>query len=73
MTHVGPVTESERISSLDTLRGFALLGILVMNIQSFAMPFSAYMNPTNYGDLHGMNFAVWLVGHLLFDQKFMSM
>jgi uncharacterized protein len=70
---LGPTAEPERISSLDTLRGFALLGILVMNIQSFAMPFSAYMNPTNYGDLHGINFAVWIAGHLLFDQKFISM
>ena len=67
-----PVAESERISSLDTLRGFALLGILVMNIQSFAMPFSAYFNPTAYGDLTGPNFAVWLVSHLFFDQKFMT-
>lgn len=72
MTHAAPVTESERISSLDTLRGFALLGILVMNIQSFAMPFSAYFNPTAYGDLTGANYVVWLASHLLFDQKFMT-
>lgn len=69
---VGPVTEAERIRSLDVLRGFALLGILVMNVQSFAMPFSAYTNPTNYGDLTGVNFAVWLTGHLLVDQKFIT-
>lgn len=70
---VGPTAEPERIRSLDTLRGFAVLGILVMNVQSFAMPVSAYMNPTNYGDLHGINFAVWLAGNLFFDQKFLSM
>jgi uncharacterized protein len=68
----GPVAQPERISSLDTLRGFALLGILVMNIQSFAMPFAAYFNPTAYGDLTGINLAVYLVGRLLFDQKFMA-
>ena len=33
----GPLTQSERIVSLDVLRGFAVLGILVMNIQAFAM------------------------------------
>jgi uncharacterized protein len=70
---LGPTAEPERIRSLDTLRGFALLGILVMNVQSFSMPFAAYMNPTNYGDLHGINFAVWLAGHLFFDQKFLSL
>jgi uncharacterized protein len=69
----GPVTESERINSIDVLRGFAVLGILVMNIQSFAMPFSAYFNPTAYGDLSGANYWVWFFSHLLADQKFMTL
>lgn len=62
----------ERIGSLDTLRGFALLGILVMNVQTFAMPISAYINPTVWGDLTGANYLVWLLGHLLTDQKMMT-
>ncbi|SDN08687.1 DUF418 domain-containing protein [Siphonobacter aquaeclarae] len=33
-----PVTQAERIVLLDTLRGVALLGILLMNIPVFAMP-----------------------------------
>jgi uncharacterized membrane protein YeiB len=41
----GPVAEAERIDSLDVLRGFALLGILVMNIQAFSMIEAAYNNP----------------------------
>ena len=41
--------------AMDVLRGFVLLGILVMNIQSFAMPVSADVNPTAYGDLTGAN------------------
>ena len=67
-----PASESQRIVSLDVLRGFALLGILAMNIQSFAMIFSAYMNPTAYGDLTGANYWVWLLSHVLTDQKFMT-
>ena len=43
---------------MDVLRGFVLLGILVMNIQSFAMPIAAYVNPTAYGDLTGANLTV---------------
>ncbi len=68
----GPVGPGERIDSLDTLRGFALLGILVMNIQLFAMPGAAYINPTVWGDLEGMNHLVWLLSHILTDQKMMT-
>ncbi len=68
----GPTTQSERIVSLDVLRGFAVLGILVMNIQAFSMVGAAYFNPTAYGDLTGLNHLVWLLSHLFFDMKFMS-
>jgi len=68
----GPVTVTERIVPMDVLRGFALLGILAMNIQSFAMPAAAYDNPTAYGDLTGANFLVWVLSHVLADQKFIS-
>ena len=73
MTEIsGPTAQSERILSLDVLRGFAVLGILVMNIQAFAMIGGAYFNPTAYGDLTGLNYLVWLVSHLLADMKFMG-
>ena len=68
----GPVTQAERIASLDVLRGFAVLGILVMNIQSFSMIGAAYLNPTAFGDLNGGNYAVWLLSHVFTDQKFMT-
>ena len=35
-----------RVAAIDVLRGFSLLGILVMNIQSFAMPHTTYLNPS---------------------------
>ena len=55
------------------LRGFALLGILVMNIQLFAMPIAAYGNPTAWGDLSGINLGVWTLSHLLASQKFLTL
>jgi len=67
-----PVDISERISSIDVLRGFAVLGILIMNIQSFSMIEAAYLNPTAYGDLTGLNRLVWVLSHMLADTKFIS-
>src|SRR5208283_3588923 len=46
-----PVADKERIVSIDVLRGFALLGILAMNIQSFSM-----VGAANHGErlnVHG--------------------
>ncbi|TVQ61364.1 MAG: DUF418 domain-containing protein [Phycisphaerales bacterium] len=40
-----PVLAGERESSIDVLRGFALLGILVVNIQMFAFPMLFPENP----------------------------
>ena len=45
-----PVSQTERITSLDVLRGFALLGILMVNIQSFGLIDAKYMNPTAMGE-----------------------
>ena len=49
---LGPVGESERILSLDVLRGFAIFGILCMNIQWFAM--------TQFDAIYGPEESDWL-------------
>jgi len=61
-----------RIRSIDTLRGFALLGILLVNIQSFSMINAAYHNPSAYGDLGGWNYWVWFYTYSLADSKFLA-
>jgi len=67
-----PVLQKDRILSIDILRGVAVLGILIMNIQHFSMPQAAYINPTAYGDLNGLNRWVWILSHVLAREKFMS-
>jgi uncharacterized protein len=51
---------------LDTTRGIAVLGILLMNITAFGLPF-AYDDPTNWGGHHGANIVVWRINALLFE------
>jgi uncharacterized protein len=68
-----PTSERERLSSLDLIRGTALLGILLVNIQAFAMPAAALANPSSYGDLSGADFVVWAGSHLLAEQKFLTL
>jgi uncharacterized protein len=36
---------TERLITLDAMRGFAVMGILAMNIIAFAMPEMAYVSP----------------------------
>lgn len=67
-----PVKGSERLIAIDTLRGVAVLGILVMNIYAFAMPFVAYQNPLAYGGTEWYNLGTWFFTHIFFDQKFMT-
>ena len=65
-------TKTARISSIDLLRGFALLGILLMNMNSFAMPMMAYFNPNVYGGDDWLNRLVFGLCHIFADQKMMA-
>lgn len=67
-----PVTAAERYFAVDALRGFALLGILAMNIVLFAWPEAAYGNPLRGGGFEGTDRAVWFVNHLVFEAKMMT-
>lgn len=62
-------TTRDRILTLDTVRGVAVMGILLLNIIAFAMPPAAYMNPRAYGGSEGLDLAVWLGNFILFDGK----
>lgn len=64
-----PVEQSQRNTALDSLRGFALLGVLLMNIVGLGMYVTAYNDPTVTGGATGLNLAVWVVLHVLAEGK----
>jgi len=64
-----PVRAEERIDGLDAVRGFALLGILLMNICSFGMPQAAEGNPMVHGGATGPNYWIWWVQYVFWSGK----
>ena len=68
----GPVTESDRITSLDLIRGVAVLGILLMNAVSFRYGLPPYLNLSAGGSETGLDWAVGMLGEIFIDQKFMA-
>ncbi|MCU0728505.1 MAG: DUF418 domain-containing protein [Sphingopyxis sp.] len=65
----GGAAVGTRIFSLDVVRGFAVMGILTMNIIAFAMPQGAYISPLAWGEASPANIAEWAINFLLFDGK----
>jgi uncharacterized protein len=71
-SNVEPVSAAERFFAVDVLRGFALLGILAMNIVAFAWPMAAYADPLRGGGFDGLDRIVWSFNHLIFEAKMMT-
>ena len=63
------MTDSQRHISIDAVRGFAVLGILLMNIVGMGLPTFAYINPTYDGGHEGANMWAWAVNYVVADGK----
>ncbi|ATW02634.1 DUF418 domain-containing protein [Sphingorhabdus sp. YGSMI21] len=58
-----------RYIELDALRGFAVMGILLMNIVGFAMPEMAYVSPAVHGGTDLPDTIVWALSFIFIDGK----
>jgi uncharacterized protein len=67
-----PVDEADRYDTLDVIRGVALCGILLVNMEAFAMVREARYDPTISGDGSPLDKLVWLVTFLFADTKFIA-
>ncbi len=72
-TDSGPVRDTGRITSLDLLRGVAVLGILLMNAVSFKFGPAPYFNLSAGGSETWLDWTVGVFGEIFIDQKFMGL
>lgn len=69
---IGPSQSGERIQSLDVVRGFALFGILLMNIEYFQRPLLAILFGLDTSQT-GLDYAVAWFSYVFVQGKFYTM
>lgn len=60
---------SDRIVTLDIIRGFALLGILIMNIPGFSISQLYEETIVKFEGAHTLNYYVWLFNYIFLNGK----
>jgi uncharacterized protein len=65
-TSLTPLQPTDRIHSLDIMRGIVLFGILLMNIHMMGLA-NAYSDPTVSGGSKGWDLYTWIVTNMLFE------
>lgn len=69
----GPIAETGRITTLDLIRGAAVLGILLMNVVSFKYGLVPYLNISAGGTETWLDWTIAVCGEIFIDQKFMGL
>jgi len=62
-------TGPPRHATLDGLRGIAVMGILLINIEAFGLPDAGYFNPVAYGASGPADVVAWLAALIVADGK----
>ena len=64
---------SDRIHTLDAVRGLAVMGILLMNIVALGMPVYAYIDPRYHGLNGPADATAWAINYVLSEGKFRAL
>lgn len=59
VSQAAPVSQAERIDIIDALRGFAILGILLMNIPGFGLPAGVSYDPSILNEYGTINYRIY--------------
>lgn len=70
---IGYQPNLQRWSALDTARGLAVLGILLVNMFSFALPEMVRATPLLLVDASGLDLLLWYAIHIFADTKFITL
>jgi len=70
---LAPVRASDRLFSLDAVRGLAVLGILAVNAMTFAWPHVVSSNPTLQPGFDAEAAQGWQIMHVFFQDKMRSL
>src|SRR5688572_10469961 len=73
MATVASSEKSQRIITLDVIRGIAVMGIFSVNVIAFAHIFPAYMNPAAMGLEGDADLLTWFANFILIDGKMRSL
>jgi uncharacterized protein len=58
-----------RLTTLDAIRGIAVMGILLANIVAFGLPEAAYFSPLAWGGSTGANRLAWFLDYVLVEGR----